>query len=247
MIDILYLAKGRPEFTAESLKALAENTDWTLVRHLIIATDGETMREGMVARAPIPPTVLHYDHAPTGGPVNAMLRYLARTPAQVFCKLDNDVIVPPGWLEPCVRVMVRNPELSFLGIEPPASRTRAPWSKSAPAAPELSPLREGNTSGYAVCDAIGGIGLMRSGAFSNRVRMRQHSTYGGFTDWQLYNVGLVKGWIVPPLKLFLLDRLPFDPWLSLSKRYIAEGSQRPWTNYAEASGSELWDWWRKTE
>ena len=91
---------------------------------------------------------------------------------------------------------------------------------------------------------------MRTSAWTNRDTamtthdvMVQHSTYGGFTDWQLAHPELVKGWIVPPLKLFLLDRLPIEPWASLSKKYEAAGEQRFWTRYPLDAASQLWDWW----
>jgi hypothetical protein len=148
--------------------------------------------------------------------------------------------------------MQSHDELDLLGIEPPASRTRAPWRAAAPPAPELA-LPAGlraeirTERGYAACDAVGGIGLFRPRAWLMRGgnRMSQHSTYGGFTDWQLAPAqrGMVKGWIVPPLALFLLDRLPLEPWQSLGQQYQAAGLQRPWTMYDEAAARELAGWW----
>ncbi len=243
-IDILFPSSSRPEFAAASLEALGANTDWSLVRNLIIYTDGEPMREGFIARAPIPLDVLEYDHDPHGGPVAIMLDYLERTPAAVFAKIDNDVIVPPGWLNAAADVMDRHPELDLLGLEPPLSRTPDPWAHGKrPPAPELDgPPGLHNYRGYARAEAIGGVGLMRSAAFQGRPRMVPHSTYGGFTNWQTENADVRKGWIVPPLSLFLLDRLPFEPWASLSRRYIAQGHQRPWTNYGPEAAA-LWQWW----
>jgi hypothetical protein len=72
--------------------------------------------------------------------------------------------------------------------------------------------------------------------------MVPHGTYGGFTDWQLLHKEVRKGWILPPLKVFLLDRLPMEPWASLSRKYIAAGDQRPWANYKPAD-AHLWSWW----
>ncbi len=91
---------------------------------------------------------------------------------------------------------------------------------------------------------------MRSAAWLDRTTtmtthdvMRQHSTYGGFTDWQQRHPELVNGWIVPPLKLFLLDRLPIEPWASLSKKYESTGQQRFWTRYPMEAAPALWEWW----
>jgi hypothetical protein len=244
-VDIVFPSSSRPEFSAVSLAALAVNTNWDLVRRLIVYTDGEPMREGFVARPPIPVELLEYDREAHGGPVAIMLAYLDRPDAgEVFAKIDNDVIVPPGWIDAAVDVMARRPELDLLGLEPPRSRTPAPWARGKrPATPELDgPPGLHNYCGYALCDAIGGVGLMRSSAFAGRGRMRPHATYGGFTNWQIENPDVTKGWIVPPLSLFLLDRLPFEPWLGLSRQYIAAGHQRPWTNYGPEAAA-LWEWW----
>jgi hypothetical protein len=103
---------------------------------------------------------------------------------------------------------------------------------------------------YARTDSIGGIGLFRTRAWAGREPMKPFATYGGFTDWQLREgrlrhgrPPLTIGWCVPPLRLFLLDRMPIEPWASLSKRYIAEGQQRPWTNYTQIEMEGLASWW----
>lgn len=233
MIDLIYLAKGRREFTRASLGALMQNTNWRLAR-LIVYTDGDEF----------PATLLNAQvrKAVHGGPVAIMNAYLAGTGTEVFAKIDNDVIVPPGWLERCLDVMEANDGLGLLGIEPPASRTPAPWRNGQR---EAEPEKYVRGEGYAQCSMIGGIGLMRRSAFATSDPMTPHSIYGGFSDWQLRHPKIQKGWICPPLDLFLLDRLPVEPWASLSKRYIAEGQQRPWTNYDPAA-SALWEWWTKS-
>lgn len=250
MIDLLYLAKGRPEFTAASLAALKTNTDWDCVRNAWIYLDG--------CEYDRPPFLGDYANnilflEQFGGPVAIMNHFLGLSSAEIFAKIDNDCIVPPGWLEQSLAVMEQHPHLDLLGIEPPSSRTPAPWSKGGSIeCPEASEFhrrvreKQGWDIGYAPCDSIGGIGLMRRSAFQNRRPMEPHAQngVGGFTDWQLHFADVCKGWIVPPLQLFLLDRLPFEPWVSLSKKYIAEGIQRPWTNYPE-SASHLWEWWLK--
>lgn len=248
VIDILYLAKGRPEFTAASFEALKCNTDWSKVRLLWVYTDG-CDDAPLLGPGPYPSRVI--DHRVYGGPVAIMNHYLSQSGAEFFVKIDNDVIVPPGWLEQCLSVMEAHPELDLLGIEPPASRTPAPWARPGEVVKHPELVRyclSGKKweSGYAPCDSIGGIGLMRRSAFAAREPMKPHAQngVGGFTDWQLRHADVCKGWIVPPLSLFLLDRLPLQPWASLSKQYIAEGIQRPWTNYP-ASASRLWEWWLK--
>ncbi len=188
---------------------------------------------------------------PFGGPVAAMLDFISYSDVSaLFAKIDNDVILPPGWLDACLGVMEAHPELDLLGIEPPGSRTPAPWATEREIAPEIArapgstAITLGHTHGYVHCDAIGGIGLMRTAAFCARAQMRPHGPngVGGFTDWQLQHKDMRKGWIVPPLNVFLLDRLPMEPWASLSREYIAKGWQRPWTNY-RPEDSALWAWW----
>jgi hypothetical protein len=237
MIDILYLAHKRPEFTRASLDALLKNTDWSRAR-LIVYTDGVPLSRDWAPPPSVCVLTAHY-----GGPVAIMNTHLWATKAELFAKIDNDTIVPPGWLDACLSVMEAHPELDLLGIESPASRTPNPDSGRIVAPPEsLVPA----SAGYAPCDAIGGIGLMRTSAFAGRSAMKPHSIYGGFTDWQLAHPEVRKGWIVPPLKVFLLDRLPIEPWASLSREYIAKGWQRPWTNYSPESVA-LWDWWNPAE
>lgn len=263
MIDILYLTHNRREFTEHSLAALGNNTNWDLVRYVYFyddqSTDGTQHLLGVVraTRNIIPSRESMWDgdelraaviSRPLGGPVAIMNHYLSQPGgADIFAKIDNDVILPPGWLDQSLEVMRKFPELDLLGIEPPASRTPAPW-RNGGAKVEIPEYRQDlNHVGYARCDAIGGIGLMRRSAFAGRPPMQPYGPngVGGFTDWQLRFADVCKGWICPPLKVFLLDRLPFEPWASLSKKYIAEGIQRPWTNYPEGAASELWDWWGK--
>jgi len=55
---------------------------------------------------------------------------------------------------------------------------------------------------------------------------------------------MVKAFIDPPLPVFLLDHLPFEPWRSLSRKYEQEGIQRNvgW-EYDAVKHRALWDWW----
>jgi hypothetical protein len=267
-IDIVFLAANRPEFTAWSLEALAKNTDWSLVRRLIIYTDGVPMRVGFTPLPPIPFDVIEFNHEAVGGPVAIMNHYLAGfqadqypfspATADLWAKIDNDVIVPPGWLEECVDVMARYPELDLLGIEPPLSRTRAPWRPRTATVVVPEECHELTAGGWPVynhtfakTDSIGGIGLFRRRAWENRPGMQPFSTYGGFTDWQITqgkaHAGpgkpLVIGWKVPPLKLFLLDRMPMHPYSDLNELYLRTHQQRPWTLYSEETARELAGWW----
>jgi hypothetical protein len=228
VIDILYLAKGRSEFTEASAGALLSNTDWGSVKSVHVYFDGGSRNEPGARFVLKSPSETYFFYEPFGGPVAVMNDFLRNGGSPIFAKIDNDVIVPPGWLERCLDVMEAHPELGLLGIEPPSSTVRLDLSR-----------RHGT---YAEADSIGGVGLMRRSAFAGRDPMRPHSTYGGFTDWQLAHPEVKKGWICPPLNVFLLDRLPMEPWAGLSRKYIAGGEQRPWANYGPED-SALWDWW----
>lgn len=248
-IDILYLACGRPEFTQASLSSLLLHTNPALVDRLLICLDGGAdIRLSAIAGLTANMMFDHFvNRERHGGPVAIMNKFLDQPGAPIFAKIDNDVILPPGWLDAAAAVMQENPTLDFLGIEPPASRTRNPSRIVHMAGPPAVPEDRTCQGGYASTYCVGGVGLFRRSVFEGRPRMApHHSGRGGFGEWQLLHHEVTKGWIVPPLKLFLLDRLPFEPWLSLSKKYNAEGIQRPWTNYEDtpANAAELWAWWK---
>lgn len=265
MIDILYLAHKRREFTLNSLQSLKTSLFdyWNPSSGLSVSvyTDGDYWPFGQIDGR-----VDHINTAPWGGPVAIMNQFLSKPnrtfsnirASDIFAKIDNDVIVPPGWLEAALAVMEAHPELEFLGLEPPASRTANPQTGRRAEAPEFAylkmntgeladtkALRKMRADGYAPCDSIGGVGLMRRSAFLNRPPMQPSGPrgVGGFTSWQQHNK-VRAGWIVPPLKLFLLDRLPFEPWVSLAAQYDASGISRPWTKYDPADAAALWEWWK---
>ena len=240
--DVLFIARNRLEFTRESFAALIANTDWSLVDTLCVYDDGSTdgTRDWLMkASIDAPEQIsLKIISSRLGAPAAIMNDYLARSTSELFAKIDNDVIVPPGWLNRCMDVMVKCAGLDLLGIEPPESRTPHVAGGIRSKYPELTALPG---SYYVRCDSIGGIGLMRRSAFVNGTPMTPHSTYGGFTEWQLANRNVNKGWITPPLKVFLLDRLPTEPWASLSSKYIAKGWQRAWSGYDPTN--PFWSWW----
>lgn len=249
--EILYLAYNRLEFTKASLDALCRGTDWNLVDRFIAWDDGSTdgtlefLQEKLKEIAMVVPVTLCQGRA--RNPVNIMRKYLHGTQAEVFAKIDNDVVVPPGWLDACMTVMDENPQLDLLGIEPPASRKGSPQRPTPQPTAALEtapgPLR------WVPTDAIGGIGLMRTNCFSRFTNGRglvAQDTYGGFTGWQIFHSqenGLRCGWIAPALKVFLLDRVPEPPWDVLSKEYIKNSWQRPWRMYSLEDKEELWAWW----
>lgn len=249
MIDILFLARQRKAFTAASLRTLMRNTPADLINWLHIYTDGDDSYFGpnFWVEAKDLGIRVNLVTARFGGPVAIMNAFLDTRGTDVFAKIDNDVIVPRLWLESCLQVMNLHPELDLLGIEPPASRTPSRAGGKRMEEPEFKgPLVKSSPAvfGYGVTPSIGGIGLMRRSAWKacDRMTVSGFRGVGGFTSWQLAANSVTKGWIAPPLKVFLLDRLPIEPWVSLSDRYIAGGVQRPWERY-DLKDSDLWDWW----
>ena len=217
MIDIVFLARNRLEFTKASYTALKANTDWSKAR-LIVYDDGSTdgTTQWLEAQGP----VIHTNY---GSPVAIMDKYLASGPSRLWAKIDNDVIVPPGWLDECEKVMDDHPSLELLGIE------------------AFYPFVGGRRS-YTPAEFIGGIGLFRSSAWFGRPPMVADGRFG-FTAWQTKH-DLRTGWICPSMRVILLNKMHLDPWASLSDLYEANRWQRNMGRYTDAD-AHLFDWWHK--
>lgn len=233
MIDIIYLAHNRRAFTEASLAALRANTDWSQVRRALLYDDSSTdgTRE-LIEEAQMPVETIAV-LGKFGSPVSVMNDYLCSIDpftSGIFAKIDSDTMVPPNWLNACLQVMDENRNLDLLGIEAHMK------------------LETGNVRrGYESARFIGGIGLMRQESF---ITLPRPSGRFGFGAYQARAhradaapIGWVTpGWIKPALPVFLLDRLPREPWVSLSLEYEAAGWQRPWPKYGEESQA-LWSWW----
>jgi glycosyltransferase involved in cell wall biosynthesis len=246
VIDVLYVAYNRLEFTQASFQALLDNTNWGLVRWLHVHDDGSTdgtfeylteMVRGLDGSLGSLVSITRIDEDNRErGPVAAMNRYLAWNrgegdgvfnadePAEMFAKVDNDFVMPPGWLDDLHAVLSAHPDLDLLGCEP------------------MMGLADGS---HVAEDArfIGGKGLMRTRAFANG-EMRPHGQNGyfGFTNWQMETEAVTKAWINPDLRCFGLDQLPIPRWRKLTDIYERKGWQRRWPEYDPASHA-YWDWW----
>jgi hypothetical protein len=236
LIDILYSAWNRCEFTEASLACLITNTDWTQVRRLVIYDDGseDGTREQLDDLLRIWPIgliatelIVRAEHGL--GPVQIMQRHIDDPDsAPMFAKVDNDVCVPPGWLPVMLDVLDRHPEVELLGMEAGMSEVKG---------------RDGalfSSYGFQPATNIGGVGLMRLSAFQCRPAMRADGRHG-FSEWQ-HTHKPTRGWVTPDLPVVLLDRLPFEPWLSLSARYVEEGWQRPWQPWDPRWMAWAWEW-----
>lgn len=231
-IDILYLAWNRLEFTRFSLRTLLANTDWSLVSRLVVMDDGseDGTREWLdeALRGVPVETVLRAEGGI--GPVALMQRHLADPEsAAVFAKIDSDVCVPAGWLSTMLDVLDRYPFVELLGMEAGmsgvAGRDGAPFD---------------GVYGVEPATHIGGVGLMRTSAFTSRPPM-QADGRNGFSEFQ-HTHKPARAWITPDLPVVLLDRLPTEPWRSLSDDYIAAGWQRQFGVWDERWMGWAFDW-----
>src|SRR4051794_5054642 len=106
MIDLLYLTHDRLEFTKASVTALLANTDFRRVRRVYLYDDNSTdgTRDYLLA-VKFPVDCVYYCFGEFGGPVGCMNDYLSSLDPldeTVFAKVDNDVMLPPGWLGECL-------------------------------------------------------------------------------------------------------------------------------------------------
>lgn len=264
IIDILFLCHRRAELAAESLTQLIAHTPRVLGKiHVWLDLAGHETKDTLAMIGAIAewqsaesPIRLGY----WGSPVAAFNQFLKETSSEIVAKVDEDTVVPEGWLLHCSAVMADNDKPDLLGIEPWTPELR--FLEVERAAESIRGL------GIYTYTHIGGIGLMRRSAFlchSCDYAKREMEGYNpnncshckgvgyilpipaqdgryGFTEWQWSHPEIIKAFLNPPLPVFLLDHLPFEPWVSLSRKYEAEGIQRRvWGSYPE-SCKNLWKW-----
>jgi glycosyltransferase involved in cell wall biosynthesis len=234
-LGILYVTWNRLEFTEVSFDQLVANTDWALVDHLCVWDDYSTDGTLDYLRANIHRVPIDDVQIRVGGyrsVVSIMNRYIEAYDTELFAKVDNDIVVPPGWLNDMASVMEDEPGLDLLGAQSGFTGVRGPDPKW------------GGSGDYTFepCAHIGGVGLMRRQAFLDRPKMNADGRFG-FTLWQEKHEPTI-GWITPDLHLACLDQIPFEPYRSLSDRYEREGWQRPFmSNSPYPSNHYAWLWW----
>jgi glycosyltransferase involved in cell wall biosynthesis len=231
-VDLMYLAYNRLEFTRASFAALLANTDWELVRELAVYDDGSSdgtleWLQQSVADVPVPVRLVR---TRLRSPVAVMTHFFESASAPILAKVDNDVMLPKGWLRQSLEVLEHHPELAMLGIE------------------AMNPLAVGRKVFYSYTSAefISGLGLYRARSFESSSPSPVDRWFG-FESWQKQQgADLLCGWIDPAIPVFLLDRLPLDPWGGLTDRYVRQRWQRKWPRYATTQ-SKLWEWFVASE
>lgn len=225
-VSLMFPAWNRKEFTVESFDALISSTDWSLVKDTTIydvgSVDGTAeWLESAVKRVPgksvllrIPKTLI----------ADLMARHISESSGEIIAKIDNDTMVPPGWLSECVGLLDRNPSVALLGIEARFRHIQQVPFESRVCVP---------------AQFVGGIGLWRRSVFSESSPKSSHGPFG-WQDWQIQNPSAKSAWIEPCIPVYLLDRMPLEPWTSLSERYVRDGWQRSWPKYP--IDSQLWRW-----
>lgn len=232
-VDVLFTCWNRREFAQFSLGMLIRNTDWSLVRRLVIIDDGSTdgTREWLrdiTAGQLVPCATRYIETDRLGGAPAIMNLYVFdhSAGAHAFAKVDSDIVMPEGWLNRAVNVLEQHAELDLLGLA-------GGWLGV-----------DDGPAGYVRASHIGGVGLMRVQPFRDYGRMATSGVYG-FTAFQDRS-GAVPGWITPDVSATQLDLVPIEPWADLTAEYVAKGWARSWPPYSPAS-SRLWDSWPAPE
>lgn len=223
-VDILYVAWNRRAFTEATFAALVANTDWERVGTLYVHDDGSTDGTRKHLRLAtwalkLPCEVVFHDKR-LGSPV-AVMNWLLDQTDEDFVKIDSDFVVCPGWLGELLLAAHLNPGFDAIGI--------APWE--GPPALHASRVVTPNSH-------IGGVGLIRRRMFA-QCRPVPRGRFG----WTEHQTGhnFQVGWLRPDLPAFELDRVPAEPWASLSQKYVARGWQREWPKYQD---DRYWAWFK---
>lgn len=239
-IDVLYCAWNRREFTTATWSWMMAHTDWSEVSRLIVYDDGsedgtlEFLRERVVELDGMNGgTIAELRVSDLRAPGAVMNHYVATAESDWFAKIDNDIALPGGWLEALVHVAIGRRRPDLVGME--AGMIELPGRDGK--------KWDGNYQ-FEPASHIGGVGLMRTGFFKHHppIATRAGSRHG-FTDWQNRH-DPVRGWVRPDILCPQLDRIPEEPWISLSEEYVANGWQREWPKYSEKWMEPYFEWTR---
>jgi len=230
MRDLLYLAFNRREFTEITFGWLLENTSWDLVDRLIVYDDGshDGTREWLRDNIRACPQEHYLRETRLMSPVAVMNDYVDRSDAEWFCKVDSDICLPAGWLEAMTSVF-DNHDLELLGME--AGMSGKPDD-------DWDGIYRVNTD----CSHIGGVGMMRPSCVRRYPRPVANGRYG-WTESQ-HKFKRKSAWICPDLRMASLDKIPVEPFVSLTEKYEGQGNniQRHWEPYPKEMADYHWGW-----
>lgn len=228
MRDIVYVARDRLEFTQISFGWLLETTNWECFNRLYVYDDGSTdgTREWLEDAVRACPQEHYFVRCHYHSPIGVMNAHVDKTDAEWFCKVDNDILLPHGWSEAMCSV-IDSHDIDFLGME--AGMSGQP--------------EDGWDGGYGPnwdCSHIGGVGLMRVGAIKRYPRPVPNGRFG-WTESQ-HKFKRKMAWISPDLRMACLDKIPDEPFPSLSSQYVDRGIQRRWHPYPKEMQEFYWGW-----
>lgn len=229
MVDLMFVARNRLEYTRKTLETLYANTDLALLSSATVYDDMSTDGTSEYLSRWCEKHGFGYVRKTFNSVVLVMREAIKSWRAPYLAKIDNDTMVPAGWLNVCVEQLDANPQIDLLGIEAMFGCEGDPKEK-----------RRCQPSTH-----IGGIGLFRREAFERcGLPDVQAERYFGFTEWQHNHAEeIVPAWLIPALPVCLLDHVPLEPWRGLKAEYVSKGWQRQgWGEYP-ASRSSLWEWW----
>lgn len=230
VVDILFLAANRAEFTRASFNSLLDHTDWDLVQRLHVAVDDnqDGVLEWLLQAIKHVPVETTWTDVSLGGPNRQLETWLAHiTSAPYVCKIDNDVYLPENWLIDSLNALIDyGSSLDCVGLEP------------EPEHPQVEPAVEERRA-VSSTRPVGGIFLARRAAMPTEF-VHTNSKYMAWYQYQLDHPELRRGWIKPGLAICLLDRIPNRPWRTWGEKYEENGWQRPWDRY-RPEDSWLWE------
>lgn len=226
-VDLFIPTYNRLEYVKVCLESVFEATDPKLVNQLIVvdgrSEDGtDKYVKDALKKSPFKSTFLSI---PERHVVHAMLAAKKVSQSTIIAKIDSDTVPCPGWLGVSLDVIHRHPKLWALGVLP---RT-----------PSVVPPREGERRDYRPVSHVGGVGLFRAAAWDNL--MPGPAPFHGWTAHQRRS-SWEKGWIRPDLPIFLLDQMPFEPFIRLRQHYFKKGWHRTNKSGRSLEWKSLWSW-----
>lgn len=234
-VDILFLSHNRYGYTEKALRCLTKNTTWSRVGKVYFWDDSST--DGTLALVRDKASIIglttrhEVQSHEFGGSVTPLRQFIQESNASYLVKIDCDTCVPPLWLDRCMDVMDRNPNIGLLGLEPYIGYSMDPLMR-----------RGWKDAG----NHVGGIGVFRRRVFETKdpetldLPVQHQNKYSGWTEWQHQHPQVIKAWLDPGLPVVLLDRVPDGSWRKMGKQYVIEGWQRDWKRYEK--GESIYQW-----